>query len=173
MRRQNFTWTNDELLWIGFFDFSEILIKSVHSGKCTWKFRLQNGSHFVSASTCKKDAFTSSEPQTHPTTIPPHAMTQCTQILYWLPLSHSIKAHSHIETLSPLRKVQQQLVVLPQTINGRTERAEANKGSQFYFYLCFFHQTCIELVVGPAKINTFTKTIWVVLMSNLNYIIIC
>ena len=65
-------------------------------------------------------------------------MTQCTHILYWLPLSHSIKAHSHIETLSPLRKVQQQLVVLPQTINGRTERAEANKGSQFYFYLCFF-----------------------------------
>ena len=55
-RRQTIIWTNDGILLIGPFgtNFSEILseFKQFHSRKCTWKCRLRNGVHFVSASMC-------------------------------------------------------------------------------------------------------------------------
>ena len=55
-RRQAIIWTNAGILLIGPIgtDFSEILteIYIFHSRKCTWKCRLRNGVHFVSASMC-------------------------------------------------------------------------------------------------------------------------
>ena len=55
-RRQAIIWTNDEILLIGPLgtNFSEFLIV-IHTfsfNKCTWKCRLRNGVHFVSASMC-------------------------------------------------------------------------------------------------------------------------
>ena len=53
-RRQAIIRTKAGILLIGPLgtNFSEILIgfKYFHSGKCTWKYRLRNGVHFVSAS---------------------------------------------------------------------------------------------------------------------------
>ena len=55
-RRQAIIWTNAGLLLIGpsGTNFSEILIEILTFSfrKCVWKWRLQNGGHFVSASMC-------------------------------------------------------------------------------------------------------------------------
>ena len=58
-RHQAIIWTNAGILLIGPLgtNFSETLIEKFmqcHSRKCTWKCRLENGSHFVSASMCVK-----------------------------------------------------------------------------------------------------------------------
>ena len=55
-RRQAIIWTNAGILLIGPLgtNFSEILIgiQTFSLKKCTWKCRLRNGVHFVSASMC-------------------------------------------------------------------------------------------------------------------------
>ena len=55
-RRQAIIWTNAGILLVGPLgtNFSEILIK-IHAfslKKRIWKYRLENGGHFVSASMC-------------------------------------------------------------------------------------------------------------------------
>ena len=54
--RQAIIWTNAEILLIGLLgtSFSEILIKIriFSRKKCIWKWRLENGGHFVLASMC-------------------------------------------------------------------------------------------------------------------------
>ena len=54
--RQAIIWTNTGILFIGSFEtnFSEILIK-IHTFSFKlyiWKYRLENGGHFASASMC-------------------------------------------------------------------------------------------------------------------------
>ena len=55
-RRQAIIWTNAGIFLIGPLrtNFNEMLIEihTFHSRKCTWKCRLENGRHFVSASMC-------------------------------------------------------------------------------------------------------------------------
>ena len=57
-RRQAIIWTNAEILLTEplVTNFSKILSKLIHlhSRKCIWKCRLENGDHFVSASMCWK-----------------------------------------------------------------------------------------------------------------------
>ena len=54
IQHQAITWTKAHLLLIGplGINFTEIGIKiqTFHSRKCIWKYRLQNGSHFVQTS---------------------------------------------------------------------------------------------------------------------------
>ena len=57
-RHKAIIWTNAWILLIGTSlgtDFSVMSIKYSHSGICTWKYRLRNDAHFVSASTCAKE----------------------------------------------------------------------------------------------------------------------
>ena len=53
-RHQAIIWTNAEIVLLGPLGahLSEIVIEIYiffHSGKCIWKYRLENGGHFVSA----------------------------------------------------------------------------------------------------------------------------
>ena len=57
VQHQAIIWTNTVILSIRLYGtyFSEILleIRNSYSRKCTWKCRLKNGCHFVSASMCQ------------------------------------------------------------------------------------------------------------------------
>ena len=49
-RRQAITWTNADLLSIGHMEHSSVKLELKYtypSWKCVWKYRLQNGGHFV------------------------------------------------------------------------------------------------------------------------------
>ena len=104
-RRQTIIWTNTGKLLIEPLGLnSSEIFKHFHSRKCTWKWRMENGAHFVSTSICEamtkiqhKSLF-----ETHKISFPGRAMGHriyCGPRLYFVvfQVNGAILNHLHVE----------------------------------------------------------------------------